>query len=224
MPVSNSPERILNRRRKDHVLLEELNKSACPVAVSGHRNVAEARRGEQPVEVGANVPPRAYLVVYDFDTLVGPGTRRRPTKIVVDPLANGDYPASEPVANVVGTAPWTPHFTNGRAVCHGHRVWVPNRTQLVDYVIHLGRLLNFDEPRPGAGYSGYNGEAIAWWAKELNYQPLDPRLKFPAIDPTSVLKRRRLAPTGQARSGGSRMRGAGTSPTGTGSRLRAAKR
>jgi hypothetical protein len=198
MAALQSPEQVLNRRRQDHVLLEELNRSECPISVSGHHSVADARSGADPMPVGAGNPPRAYRATYEFDTLIGPGERHRPTVIVVDHLANGDYPAGEPVANVIGPAPWTPHFANGVPVCHGHRLWVPNRTQLVDYVIHVGRLLNFDEPRPAPGYSGYNAEAIAWWASELDYEPLDPSLEFPAIEPTEVLARRpaRFAPAG----------------------------
>lgn len=200
MATLQSPQQVLNRRRQDHVLLEELNRSDCPISITGHGRATDARAGANPVPVGAANPPRVYRATYEFDTLIGPGERHRPTVIVIDPLANGDYPAGEPVANVVGPAPWTPHFANGVPVCHGHRLWVPNMTQLVDYVIHLGRLLNFDEPRPARGYSGYNGEAIAWWASELDYKPLDPNLEFPAIEPTEVLARRpaRFAAVGRA--------------------------
>jgi hypothetical protein len=192
-----SPESILSRRRNDHVLIEHLNASECPVQVTAHRSAADARTGADPLQVGHKNPPAAYRATFDFDTLIAPGRRHRPTHILIDPLANGEYPASEPVANVIGQAPWTPHFANGVPVCHGHRVWVPNRTQLVDYIIHLGRLLNFDEPPPGEGYTGYNGAAIAWWRSELNFRPLDPNLKFPSIEPTEVLAgRSRLTPAG----------------------------
>ena len=224
MATLHSPESILSRRRNDHVLIEHLNQSDCPVRVTAHRSAADARAGTRPLRVGEGNPPAAYRVIYDFDTLISAGRRHRPTQILIDPLANGDYPTSEPVANVIGQAPWTPHFANGVPVCHGHRIWVPNRTQLVDYIIHLGRLLNFDEPPPGKGYTGYNGEAIRWWGHELNYQPLDPELKFPAIEPTEVLGRRRprLSQAGSDRGGGaSRLRR--VSERSDRSRLRAAR-
>lgn len=204
MATSHSPESVLNRRRNDHVLIDHLNRSGCPIEVTAHRSTADARAGRNPVAVGDPRPPAAYRATYAFDTLTGPGRRSRPTRIVIDPLANGEYPASEPVANVIGDAPWTPHFANGVPVCHGHRIWVPNRTQLVDYVIHLGRLLNFDEPPPGKGYAGYNREAIEWWRRELDYGPLDPSLEFPVIEPTAVLARprSRLAAAGVPASNG----------------------
>lgn len=191
MAGSQAPHSVLTRRRNDQVLIEKLNASACPIDVTAHRSTADARRGASPVAIGDPRPPAAYRATYRFDTLTGPGKRHRPTVIVIDPVANGDYPATEPVASVVGPAPWTPHFANGIAVCHGHRFWVPNRTQLVDFVIHLGRLLNFDEPPPNASYAGYNRAAIEWWRRELDYGPLDPDLTFPVIDPTEALAPRR---------------------------------
>jgi len=190
MATLQSPESILSRRRNDHVLIEYLNESDCPIHVTAHRSAADARASAEPLKVGVGSPPAAYRATFDFDTLIAAGKRHRPTHILIDPLANGEYPASEPVANVIGQAPWTPHFANGVPVCHGHRVWVPNRTQLVDYIIHLGRLLNFDEPPPGEGYTGYNGAAISWWRTELDFRPLDPDLKFPSIEPTEVLSGR----------------------------------
>jgi hypothetical protein len=224
MATLHSPENILSRRRNDHVLIEHLNQSDCSIRVTAHRSAADARAGARPLRVGEGNPPVAYRALYDFDTLISAGRRHRPTQILIDPLANGDYPTSEPVANVIGQVPWTPHFANGVAVCHGHRIWIPNRTQLVDYIIHLGRLLNFDEPPPGKGYTGYNGEAIRWWGRELNYQPLDPGLKFPAIEPTEVLAGRpRLsrAGSGPASGGGSRLRRA--NERSVSSRLRAVR-
>jgi hypothetical protein len=218
--TSQAPDRVLNRRRNDHVLIEQLNRSSCPIRVTAHRSNADARANRRVLEVGENSLPTAYRASFEFDTLIGPGQRQRPTLMVIDPLANGDYPMSEPVANVIGTAPWTPHFANGLPVCHGHRLWVPNRTQLVDYIIHLGRLLNFDEPKPNASYSGYNRAAIDWWREELGYGPLDPNLEFPTIEPTAVLGRPRSRLTAAGR---------GTSPSQfrgaeRGSRLRAADR
>jgi hypothetical protein len=211
-------DRVLNRRRNDHLLIERLNESSCPIQVTGHRSSGDARASRRPVAVGSANPPAAYRAQFDFDTLSGPGSRRRPTVIVIDPLANGDYPASEPVAHVVGETPWNPHFAKGRAFCHGHYVWIPNGTQLVDYIIHLGRLLNFEEPPPDRRYTAYNRAAVDWWRRELNYGPLDPSLRFPVIDPTAILaeSKSRLSPAG-----GSRPRGRGQPRR---SRLRAAGR
>jgi hypothetical protein len=67
-------------------------------------------------------------------------------------------------------------------------VWIPNRTQLVDYVVHIGKLLNFDEPPPIAGYHGYNGAAVAYWRDHMGLKPLDPGLRFPLINPEDVVR------------------------------------
>jgi hypothetical protein len=100
----------------------------------------------------------------------------------VAPLANGDYPRSAPTAWVVSdVVPWTPHFAANVPVCHGDHMWAPNRTLLVDYIIHIGKLLNFDEPPPIPSYHGYNGAAVAYWRDTMKFEPLDPGLRFPSI-------------------------------------------
>jgi len=46
-------------------------------------------------------------------------------------------------------------------------------------LIHLARLLNWDEPL-GPGYGGYTPEAATWWRKNIN-RPLEPSLRYPAL-------------------------------------------
>jgi hypothetical protein len=182
MAGSLTPAERIERQRTDHRLMAALDRADCPIRVSGHRTAEQARSGEAPVSVGDPTPPAHYRVVYDFDTLSGPGRRYRPTVIHIAPLASGDYPALPPGAWVVGEViPWTPHFAANVAVCHGAHVWIPNRTQVVDYAIHLGKLLNFDEPPPVPGYHGYNRQAVAYWRSTMALRPLDPELRFPQI-------------------------------------------
>lgn len=182
MARSLSPAERTERLRTDYRTIELLDAADCPIRVTGHRSAADARADRNPVPPGDAAPPTDYRVVYEFDTLRGPGVRHQPTVVHVAPLANGDYPTTPPTAWVVGgVIPWTPHFAANVPVCHGGHVWTPNRTLLVDYIVHIGKLLNFDEPKPIPGYHGYNAAAVAYWGDEMTFQPLDPELRFPSI-------------------------------------------
>ena len=189
MSADLTPDQRVSRQRADHRLLNALDASDFPIAVSGHRNAEDARTGRSPVPVGDRNPASHFRVIYDFDTLRAPDVRHRPTVVHVAPLANGHYPRTAPSAWVVGdVVPWTPHFTANMPICHGERLWTANRTQLVDYVIHIGKLLNFDEPPPPRGYIGWNRAAITYWRDKLGYRPLDPDLRYPVIRIEDVMR------------------------------------
>ncbi len=189
MPSQLTPAELLSRQRGDHKLVAALGDSACPIRVTGHRTGEDVRANRSPVAPGERTPPAHYRVVYDFDTLRGPGMRHRPTVVHVAPNASGSYPATAPSAWVISdVVPWTPHFAANVPICHGSHVWLANRTQLVDYIIHLGKLLNFDEPPPSPGYHGYNSAAIAYWRTKMRLRPLDPTLQFPTIQLEHVLR------------------------------------
>jgi hypothetical protein len=191
-----TPAERQDRQRADHKLLAVLDAADVPVSVTGHATADDVRNDRNPIPVGARTPPSHYRVVYDFPTLVAADERRQPTVVHVAPLADANYPATQPSAWVISDfVPWTPHFAAGVPICHGHHVWLANRTQLVDYVIHLGRLLNFDEPPPVPGYLGYNPNAIAYWRDVLGYRPLDPNLRFPVVRPDAVIRAGAFAPT-----------------------------
>jgi hypothetical protein len=184
-----TPSERLARQRGDHNLVAALDAADCPIGITGHRTAEDARANQSPVQPGDPVPPAHYRVVYDFDTLSGPGRLHRPTIVHVAPNASGGYPATAPSSWVISRViPWTPHFAANVPICHGTHVWRANRTQLVDYIIHLGKLLNFDEPPPTHGYHGYNRAAIAHWRNHMKLKPLDPTLRFPMIRLEDVLR------------------------------------
>ncbi|HEV3046680.1 MAG TPA: hypothetical protein VGY13_04905 [Solirubrobacteraceae bacterium] len=202
MSATLTPAERLDRQRADHRMLGALDASPAPIYVTGHRSADDARNGRNPVSVGDRTPPSHYRVVYDFDTLRGPGQRHRPTVVHVAPLASNAYPATAPSAWVIGeVVPWTPHFARNRPICHGTHVWKPNRTQLVDYVIHIGKLLNFDEPPPTSSYDGYNNEAIRYWKSHMGLRPLNAKLRLPNIRPEDVIRPRAFAPASRPSTG-----------------------
>jgi hypothetical protein len=197
MTSSLTPQERLERQRTDHKMVAALDAADCPVRVTGHRTAQDVRANRDPIPAGSQTAPSHYRVVYDFDTLSGPGTRLRPTVVHVSPLANGNYPETPPTAWVISDViPWTPHFAANVPICHGSHVWIPNRTQLVDYVIHIGKLLNFDEPPPNAGYHGYNAQAVAYWRSKMRLRPLNPGLRFPNIRAEDVVRVGGFAPSG----------------------------
>ncbi len=189
MTSSLTPEERLNRQRSDHRMLDALDASEAPIFVTGHRTAEDVRANRSPVPVGDRTPPAHYRVVYDFDTLSAPNKRHRPTVVHVAPLASGGYPTTQPSAWVISdVVPWTPHFAANVPICHGGHAWTPNKTQLVDYVTHIGRLLNFDEPPPIPGYHGYNGQAVEYWRNNMRLRPLDPNLRLPTIHAEDVIR------------------------------------
>jgi hypothetical protein len=189
MAASLTPAERRERLKTDHRMLAALDADSCPIHVSGHRSAADVRTDRDPVPVGNAEPPAHFRVTYDFDTIRGPGQRHRPTVVHVAPLTSPSYPATPPSAWVVSdVVPWTPHFAARVPVCHGSHVWIPYRTQLVDYVIHIGKLLNFDEPPPIPGYHGYNGAAVDYWRETMKLAPLNPGLRFPLIRPEDVVR------------------------------------
>jgi len=188
MPSALTPAELLERQRTDQKMVGALDTSSCPISITGHRSADDARTGRNPVAFDDRNPASHFRVIYTFETLIGPGKRHRPTIVHVAPLATGNYPAKPPVAWVISKhVPWTPHFTANAAICHGEHSWIAYRTQLVDYIIHLGKLLNFDEPPPAPGYHGYNGQAIAYWRDTMGLKPLDPSLSFPRIHAEDVV-------------------------------------
>ena len=191
MTPTLTPAEQLDRLRADHRMIGALDASPAPIFATGHRSAEDVRTNRNPVPVGDRTPPGHYRVVYDFDTLRGPGRRCRPTVVHVASLAGGAYPTTPPAAWVTSdVVPWTPHFAANVPICHGGHVWTPNRTQLVDYVVHIGKLLNFDEPPPIPGYHGYNREAVDYWRGQMRLRPLTPGLRLPTIRAEDVIRRK----------------------------------
>lgn len=174
---------LQTRLMLDRDLVDILNADpSAPVTLTGHRSITDAAGGQGALGQGPPAPT-AYRAVYDVPTLTGPDQPYRgQTVVVFDLLGNGNYPFTEPVARVVGPVPWTPHFEAGRVVCIGHTIWAPaGTTTAAELIVHVGRLLNFDEP-PNGGLTGWNVAAIQWW-RQYGSRPLDPSLVWPNIDP-----------------------------------------
>lgn len=176
------PQSKLRKRRQfDYRVLSGMR--GGKVEVSTHLTANDAERGRNPVSCVADAEHAAhYRAVFRFQTLVGPGEYNSPTIVRIDASAR-EYPYCEPtawpLAREGSRIPWSPHFLSGVPVCLG-TIWRQDGQVLIGHlVLHIGRLLNWDE-HLNPGYAGYNGAAVRWWRKNLG-RPLNPDLTYPSL-------------------------------------------
>lgn len=175
-----SQKDMASRRRFDWRVVQKMPNSIC--RFSAHNTPQDAEAGRSPIvdETDARCAAH-YRAVYSFPTLVGPGKYGQPTIIRID-AADSKYPFASPSSWVVeknGVFPWSPHFARGLPVCDG-TIWRNNAQVLLGhYLIHLARLLNWDEILED-GYGGYNERAANWWRKNRG-RPLHPDLVYPCL-------------------------------------------
>ncbi|HEX8335483.1 MAG TPA: hypothetical protein VF621_02065, partial [Pyrinomonadaceae bacterium] len=107
--------------------------------------------------------------------------------VYVNLQANKNYPFSEPGCYVESRMPWSPHFLKGRPICLGEIWQQAQGTMLLgQLLVHIAKLLNFDEVARGGGYVGYNGEAIEYWKRVLGYQAITKNLPYPELPPEII--------------------------------------
>src|SRR5262249_40258491 len=130
----------------------------------------------------------AYLVEYQVRSLVGAGQFHDRFQISIDLLVGGDYPFSQPACFVTSKPiPWSPHFfSKNGAICLGE-LWTQERGSMTlgHLIIHICKLLNFDEPDREPSYIGWNAAAVNYWRTVLHCQPIDKELVYPTL-PASV--------------------------------------
>ena len=158
--------------------------SGTLMRVVAYRNVDDLRKRRNPIiSEGDGHLATHYLVDYYIKTLVGRGVYSDHTTVHVDVLANNNYPFREPACWVVESKmPWSPHFVKGRPICLGE-LWNLSQGAMLlgQLLVHIAKLLNFDEESRGPGYVGYNGEAIDYWKNVLDYQPITKDLPYPQL-------------------------------------------
>jgi hypothetical protein len=133
------------------------------------------RRANRITSLDQASDARKYRFVLRVPTLVSPGTWAPITEIGVDTDVN-DYPEREPNTFVMSPhIPWSPHFKQGMPVCIGAEFWEARSGHIVlgELVVHLQRLLNWDEKGRGPGYVGWNGDAVEYQRTVLNGRPLN---------------------------------------------------
>jgi len=180
--VSLSPIQRRQRLTFDYRITQSIHSPL--VKITAFRSAADLqgkRLAITSVEEGGKATH--YLLDCRIKSLVGRGKHHDRFAISVDLLAGGNYPFTKPVSDVISEPrPWSPHFTKGAPICVGE-FWEQQKghATLGHLIIHLLKLLNFDEPPREQSYGGYNADAAAYWRDVLHHQPITPRLKYPVI-------------------------------------------
>lgn len=153
---------------------------------SAYPSASAWSRGEKPI--GFEVDgwkATFYVVEYRLPTiLVSPVGSMASVTVCFD-TSLPTYPFAAPTTRVVSTpVPWNSHVSSGGVVCLG-AIWeeARGRMALCQLVLHVLKLLNFDEPPHDEG--GYAPAANDHWAAVLSYQPLNRGVRYPTM-PTGL--------------------------------------
>jgi hypothetical protein len=180
-----SPEQLNSRLRLDWNIMQQINSPL--VTIQAFRNMSDLMGRNRPVLDAVEAHKAvAYLVEYHIKSLIGPDRFHDRFDVSMDLLAGGDYPYTAPACFVISRpVPWSPHFfpSNG-AICLGE-LWTAagGNILLAHLLVHVAKLLNFDEPDREPSYGGWNAEAVQYWRKKMNRQPVTPGLAYPVIPP-----------------------------------------
>ena len=179
-----NPAEQRTRRAFDYEIVRRLASPHLSVRAFASDSGARTERELTPAE-GAAGRATLYLVEYRFEMLTGLSERASRSVARFDLEAGDSYPHSKPLVTFVSRpVPWCGHVhpVNG-VVCLGPG-WEQSqgRMLLAQLIVHVMRLLNFDEPPPR---DGYNAEALAYFRDVLHGRPLHPALVYPRL-PTEL--------------------------------------
>jgi len=157
---------------------------SCPLMeVEAYRNLDDLKAQRNKItSPGEGHLAVHYRVKYNIKTLVGPGRYSNGTTIRFDLFGDNNYPESEPPCFVIDSqVPWSPHFYPDYAVCTGP-LWeeADGNILLGELMVHVAKLLNFDEPVSDDVESGYQPEATKYWINELDLKPIA-KLVYPQL-------------------------------------------
>lgn len=179
-----TPEQRQDRLRFDYRVATQMR---TPVmSVTAYRNADDlAERRNPVVSEDEGHTATQYLVDYYIKTLAGEGRYLNKTSVKFDLLANGNYPYTPPACFAVSEPiPWTPHFRKGRPICTDDDLWVEARGRMLlgHWLVHVAKLINFDEmPRGGGIYGGYTPDAARYWFEHFKQQPITPNFPYPPL-------------------------------------------
>ncbi|MBL7258016.1 hypothetical protein [Paractinoplanes lichenicola] len=175
------PAELLQRRRFDYEVLADMQ--CATFASEAYASTADLNaRRHQIKSAGAADKCSKYRLIFRIPTLIGPGKFTQQTEIGLDTDVS-DYPRNPPNSWIITEAPWSPHFLKNAPVCIGDELWKNQRgyVTLGHLVMHIARMLNWDEKGRGRGYVGWNGEAIKYHRRHYGDRPLDPSIVYPKL-------------------------------------------
>jgi hypothetical protein len=179
-------EDIHERLRLDYRVIMKMRSPL--VSIRAYRNADDLRSRLQPIVSEDEGHLAAYyLADYHIRTLIGPDQFSDKTSVLFDLLANNNYPFSEPSCWVTSIpVPWSPFFKEGYPICIGG-MWHEAKGAMLlgQLIVHIAKLLNFDDISRSESYGGYHAEAVNYWRTNLGHQPITPNLPYPVL-PDSV--------------------------------------
>src|SRR5262249_6504574 len=163
---------VQSRLRFDWTITQKMN--GALVQIKAFKSQAELRGRKNPIVTEQDGRQAcAYVVEYHVRSLIGNGVFHDRFEVSIDLLAGGNYPFSEPVCCVTSEPiPWSHHFLPGKgSICLGE-LWTQGRGSMTlgHLIIHVARLLNFDEPDRESAYGGWNPAAVNYWRTLLKRQ------------------------------------------------------
>lgn len=179
-----SQQELRSRLAFDWKVMRGLASTAIGL-IRGFVTADDARRGKDATAADGDAGRITnYTVEYRFPLLVGPGPTTPSATCRVDLLAGGNYPFSTPAASFVSRPlPWCEHVhpLTGM-VCLGEG-WARTRGRMLaaQLVVHVMRLVNYDEPDRGPAYDRWNPEAMQYWRSVLRGRPLHANLHYPTL-------------------------------------------
>jgi hypothetical protein len=179
IPSDFSFGELMLRRDWDYKCMLRLH-TPPQYTVTAHRTAEDAVTGFNEITEAADARyAEQYRVQLRCRTLIGPGQYGDVTRVRID-VSGAGYPMSSPSVWPLDTPlPWSPHFAEGAPVCLGSFWRAEGSRPLAELVVHIARLLNWDEML-SPGYMGWNPEAIEWWRRHVN-QPLTPHMVYPKL-------------------------------------------
>jgi hypothetical protein len=190
-------EQMKSRLKFDYLVAMKMRSPVMNVTAYRSNDDLEKRRSPIVNEDQGHLATH-YLVDYFIRTLVGPDRYSEKTSVKFDLLADGNYPYTVPGRIVVDSElPWSPHFAKKLPICVDEPMWMESRGTMLlgDLLVHVAKLLNFDEVPRGPHYGGYNPEAVEYWRARMNYRPINPELHYPVL-PESLINNIRNVPKG----------------------------
>jgi hypothetical protein len=174
-------QELRKRYAFDYRVVRELDGPVLTVRAFG--STRDLETNTNPIESTDSAEQATrYRIDYHVRTLIGRGQWQPVTSIGFD-LAVENYPTGEPANWIISDhIPYSPHFRKGSPVCTGE-MWsdAGGRLLFAHLVLHVARLLNWDEVARGGGYVGWNLDAIEYHRQHFAGRPLDTSLRLPPL-------------------------------------------
>lgn len=180
-----SPTQLRNRLQLDYITCQKMFRFNSLLSGEAYATTDDLRfRRNQITSNEEGYRAKKYRVDFHVRTLVAPGKFEDTTTIAFD-LEAGNYPYDVPANWLISShVPYSPHFKYNAPVCIGE-LWENARGRMLfgHLLVHIAKLLNWDEVTRGNGYKGWNAEAIEYHRQWYHGRPITENLQYPPVVP-----------------------------------------